>query len=294
MANASIMVPHLAEGQKVKDWRRMYLAATALLTEDQKIALIPVYVSRNAGETDIAHICAQKKPLKAALDELELLIDGAPSRMIMLNRFWELKPASRDFNGLTSFFFTLQAGAKGARVPNDVMLLRYLNFVPNGEKFFAQNEDTITEDISDEDSLTVFKKIQTKLVRNEHDASGMAVKKEKDDSFIFNVEDGNEMPKWAENMQKELSEIKEKMTEDQAGVADDKDSGVFYGYNGQQKSRTGPRCYNCNKIGHIASRCYSKKCKCCGGVGHDEEKCPSKSAGRKPKGNRDTTNKRPL
>ena len=135
-----INIPHLSEGDKIKDWKKTYLAASSILDEKQQIALLPVYVGRTSGERDIAHICAKKTTINDALTELELLIDGTPSRMVLLNRFWDLKPVTKDFKGLTSFFFTLQSDAKLAEIPNDVMFLRFLNFVKGGDTFFNQKE----------------------------------------------------------------------------------------------------------------------------------------------------------
>ena len=48
--------PTLAPGEKVAQWRRGYLAATATLTKEEKIALLPIYVNRTKVVNEIAHL----------------------------------------------------------------------------------------------------------------------------------------------------------------------------------------------------------------------------------------------
>ncbi len=50
MAQYNLTIPHLKPEQKVKDWRMMYISATALLEEKQKIAFLPVAVDRSPAD----------------------------------------------------------------------------------------------------------------------------------------------------------------------------------------------------------------------------------------------------
>ena len=49
-ASTSIEIPYLRKGMLVKDWKKGFLAATALLEEKQRIAIMPLYVNRNLGD----------------------------------------------------------------------------------------------------------------------------------------------------------------------------------------------------------------------------------------------------
>ena len=282
-----VAIPHLAEGQKVKDWRRNYAAATGLFTEQQQIALIPMYAGRTEGEIDIAHICATQKTINEALDELEKLIDGSPSRMLLMNRVFDAKPSTRDFAGLTSFFFELKNEAAGAGIANGVMFVRFLNFVPNGDKFYRQNEATITDDIGDAELLEMFKKLQTKMIQNNRDAT--EVKQEKD-GFVFTA---NEVvPQWAEELKKEIGEIRGKIDEHKEDDDSQGNDDVYYGQDERRKFRG--RCYICNKVGHLAATCYQRKCRCCGGIGHDASRCTSKGKPGNDQRRKSQDGKRPL
>ena len=77
-------IPKLQPKQKVRDWRKLYLAATALVAEQQQIKLLPAYGARDAGEILIAESCTEKETIAEALNELESLIDGTPT---VLNQF---------------------------------------------------------------------------------------------------------------------------------------------------------------------------------------------------------------
>ena len=83
MATASIVspIPKLREGQKVREWRKLYLAATSLITERQKIELLPAYGARDEGELLIAEVCAKKTTITEALNELE-----APTTLKKFNK----------------------------------------------------------------------------------------------------------------------------------------------------------------------------------------------------------------
>ena len=74
--NSSIPIPHLRNGQSVKDWRVVYAAATTVFTDEQKRMLLPIAVDRNSADQAWASKAAAKASLKEALDELEICIDG--------------------------------------------------------------------------------------------------------------------------------------------------------------------------------------------------------------------------
>ena len=70
-ATTSIEIPYLKKGMLVKDWKKGFLAATALLEEAQKIAILPLYVNRSSGDQQWAYKAAEKATIKEALEQLE-------------------------------------------------------------------------------------------------------------------------------------------------------------------------------------------------------------------------------
>ena len=127
----------------MKDWRRRYLAATATLTDAQKKAMIPAYVHRNDGEVLIAEAASAKDSLVNALNELEILIDGDPGVITKINDFWALKAASRSYNDIVSYFFLLKNEAEFAGVSKDMMLIKFFNTMPGGEKIYESQKTVI-------------------------------------------------------------------------------------------------------------------------------------------------------
>ena len=90
-------IPYLLVNQRIRDWRKLYEAATAGIEEAQRVGYIPLYIGgkgRDVNEKEIGQIVATKTTLKEALDELESLIDGPPSRMDLYNEVMDLKPKS--------------------------------------------------------------------------------------------------------------------------------------------------------------------------------------------------------
>ena len=104
MTTVSMDISKLAKGQKVTDWRLQYEAGVSLFEESQKIALLPSYVHRTAGELEIAKIAAKEQSLDAAINLIELLIDGPQTSLNLVNDFCDLG-FKKDSEDLQSLFF---------------------------------------------------------------------------------------------------------------------------------------------------------------------------------------------
>ena len=277
-------IPYLRVNERVKDWRKLYTAATAGLSEEQQRAFLPLYVGKKGrpeGEQVIAEIAAQKTSLKSALDELEALIDGPPSRMDLFNNVLEMKPTTSDFSGLTSFFFTLKREGERAGISYDLVMMRFLNFVRNGRKFFDEKRDKIMANMSEEELVELFKEVQTKLKpvsEKTNTKMDFSLKEEpKEEDYVFDVDDDvkeEEIPSWAKALQQGL--------EDLSGRMDANQPEAFYYSNYSNNRATGSRtnttstktqCYSCLGFNHIAKNCRTI-CKNCNKVGHGESKCP--------------------
>jgi len=282
-------IPCLQKDQKVKDWRKLYAAATAGLTKEEQIAFLPLYVGRDGRDNEektIVGICAEEKTeLSEVLDEFEALVDGAPSRMDVFNDVFELRPKSTDFSGLTNFYFKLMKEGRAAGMTYDLIIMRFLKFVKNGRRFYEEKKAGIKTDLTAAQTLTLFKALQAKLIPSVA-APAVRVKTEQvDEEEAFQLEEGKpeKMPHWAISMNNNLKNIEAKLagrTEDYDG----EESEVFWGqqnHRGSGSVRGGKRtnstfkCYSCDGYNHIAAYCRTV-CSNCKRVGHGEAKCEEK------------------
>lgn len=262
-------IPHLLAGQKIKSWSRAYLAATATLTPAQKLALLPAYVHRTEAECIIAERCSKEETPAAAIKELELLIDGAPNIVSRVNGFWGLKPATTAYPDLIGFYFVLRSEAIMAGVTKDMVLIKFLNHIPGGEKIQNINKDKFKPDMTDEEMETIFKVAQTKLMSNVAKKSD-PIKEEKievgESSMLFSL---NEAPAWAMEMKEEIRSLREER-ENEA-----------YAFNQPAVKSRGSRgfrdtkCFACNAYGHLSYNCNKRKCAKCNRTGHHESRCYS-------------------
>lgn len=278
----ALEIPVLQKNQKVKDWRKLYTAATSGLKAEEQVAFLPLYVGKNGRDEEeqtIAAVCGDgKTDLSVVLDEFQALVDGAPSRMDVFNDVFELKPKTKDFAGLTHFYFKLVKEGKAADMTFDLIFMRFLNFVKNGRKFYEEKKGSITSNLTEAQALVLFKALQVKLKPD----TSVSVKKEvEDDSYAFHVEEDNrlvqsDIPTWAMEMQKELKAIEARVTSSEG----QEETEVYWNQKHPQsrsrKTSSTTQCYSCLGYNHIAAQCRTV-CTFCNKVGHGEAKCRAKT-----------------
>ena len=279
-----VEIPHLKKNQRIRDWRKLYVAATEGLTENQKKAYLRLYGGRDEGEKGIVDICAGKDTLKDALDEMELLIDGQPSRVELANEFFDAKPIATNFAGLTSFFFDILRSGKLANITNDLILMRYLKYIKRGIRFYEENEDKIKANMTEADLMALFKKLQAKLKAEVSD-NNLTIKQEPmEESFVFQAEASTDClekrPKWAEDMLKDLVYVRERL-EPTVEVYAGQSAGSRGGRQNFNSNHSNVKCYACNRMGHFARNC-TVRCQACNGTGHNQSVCPNSKGARKP------------
>ena len=81
MAQTTIDIPYLCKGMLVREWKKGFLAATALLEEKQKTAILPLYVNRSSGDQQWAYKAAEQPTIALALTQLEAQLDGEKSKL---------------------------------------------------------------------------------------------------------------------------------------------------------------------------------------------------------------------
>ena len=291
----TLEIPHLAKGQTIEEYSKIFAAAGAALKPEQLLACLPVYIHRTEGEKKLAFTAASKNDLKEAFKFLADLIDGAPCVYTEYAKFFSLLPKSTTIDGIRSYFFELWELASKAKVPSHVCLMRFLTNVPGGKKLFDSFQDDIKDEMDDAAMAELFKKLLPKLLKNSQDGSAPQLA---NDSFMYPVEQSEVMPVWARELQDQVSSLRERVESKDSGyegsVASEEEKDVFaYDKNfnhGNKPTHKGPfgnsgrpKCDICKKRGHVAANCYQRICDCCQGKGHDAEACPSRKNGQPKK-----------
>ena len=267
---AQTPIPHLTVGQSVREWRRRYLAATATLTEAQKKSMIPAYVF--SSYVLLAETAIKEDTLEKALSLLEELIDGTVGRVSSVNDFWDLKPASRSYTDIVSYFFLLQSEADIAKITPDMLLLKYLKVIPDGEKIYDDNADKFKPDMDAAAVVDIFKIAKDKLTTLKKSTSTpQIIKKEKEDFDVFVAD---EMPRWAEELKEGLQNVQGMlgMFQEEDDRNNDGEDDVMYNKPTQADGKD-RKCWICLENGHYTNRCNKRKCVRCGKEGHHEKKC---------------------
>jgi hypothetical protein len=289
----TIEVPHLAEGQKINDFKKVFLASTATLKPEQRLACLPLYIHRTQGERKLAHTAAAKATVDLAFKFLEDIIDGSPCVFTESAKFFNMKPENLSVDCIRSYFFELQEVAVRAEMSNVAFMKRFLTNIPGGKKFYVDNEADIKADKLDTDEKVTnfFKKILPKLKKKfESDTVSPTIKEE---PFVFPIDRRNDkaedIPEWAWELKEEVNNIRTRMQSNESGFGDDDQTASNRG--GDQvfafnKSSGDKKAYNrskacriCNKMGHWQKSCYKRICNKCNGTGHDADICPSNKSG---------------
>ena len=277
----AIEIPALKSSEKVEAWGKQYLAATALLKPEQQLSLFPVYAGKNAseGEKTMIEIAMGQGDIKKALDEFEILRDGEPHKLMLVDRYYKMEPLGND---LKPFFFELLRVGKKAKISPYMIMLRFLSLCPRGKKLFDDNKASINEEMEEAQVVELYKKIAPKLdVSNtSKDFTPCHIKEEIHTTFLA---DEGEMPQWAKRISESVEDMRRSM-ESQSLIAEEEkqvesENEVWYTNSNSNKStRKVPKspiiCRSCNKKGHKAAECFTK-CYQCGGSGHSSKVCPT-------------------
>ena len=91
----SIEIPHLAKGQPIMQFKKVFSAATATLKPEQKLACLPVYIHRTEGEKQLTFTASEEETLQAAFKFLEDLFDGPPCKFTESTKFFNMLPVNK-------------------------------------------------------------------------------------------------------------------------------------------------------------------------------------------------------
>ena len=287
----AIEIPALKKDDKVEEWGKQYLAATALLNAEQRPSLFPMYAGKHAseGEKSMIEIAANQGDIKKALEEFEILRDGEPHKLSLIDRYYKMEPLSI---GLKSFFFELLHVGRKAEISPYMILLRFLSLCPRGKKLFDDNKTSISEDMTETQAVALYKKIAPKLKDSggSSDIAACQIKEEEQSTFLASE---MEMPEWAKKLSEEVHGMRRTMESQssltQSDEQSESDNETWYVNNrptksGKNFSKSSLVCRSCDKVGHKAIDCFTK-CYTCKGSGHSSKVCPTKKGKGKFKPN---------
>ena len=225
-------------------------------------------MDRTPADQKWATAATKQESLKEALDELESRLDGKKTRFVAMKEFFNLKPPTKiSLENLSSFFFDALEAGKAAEVTKDVIALKFLEYVPGSTKLFNDNKGDIKADMTEEQLITFFDTVKTKLSTLKHKEETGTIKEE---VFQLNTEDSSEVedviPKWAEELKSQVSTLTKTFMPRKAATFTSTDSSTSmedsYMVDRQKEkahASKGP-CEICNKQGHVAKTCYQRIC----------------------------------
>ena len=101
----SVEIPHLAEGQTISDYRKIFIASTATLNTKQQPGCLPLYIHRTEGERQLAFTAATKASQDVVFKFLEDMIDESPCVFTESAKFFNMLPVNATIDGLRSYYF---------------------------------------------------------------------------------------------------------------------------------------------------------------------------------------------
>lgn len=269
-------IPYLQVGQSIVDWGKEFTAACAQLEDVKSLKILPQYAGRDVGTKEYAYIACEdpekKKTLAAALIELANFVEGKQTRLAKSSKFFNVTLEDTTVEAQTKFFFELVNSGNEATIPSDVIILKFLQAIPGGNKFFDKSKDEVVPGLDKRAMITLFQKW---TIRESHDA--VQSKFIKEETFVT-----EENTKLAQ-LEQDLADIRLKLvqfTGNGDASSSDSESVMFNDskkrdHKSKRGSQSRKSCSECGKSGHERETCYKRICKRCGGKGHDAEKCPS-------------------
>ena len=136
------------------------------MRKSRKTAILPLYVNRSSGDQEWAYKAAEQPTIALALKQLEAQLDGEKSKLRQAIDFFDLSPSDNDMtnrSSISSFWFRVQDAGKDLGVTNDLMVYKFLQHVPNGNKVYEKLTETIKTNMTEQDMTAVFDEVQNKV-----------------------------------------------------------------------------------------------------------------------------------
>ena len=285
--SASIQIPYLKKGQLLAEWSKDYLRATVMLTDVQRVQLLPSYVCRTKGEKNLAESVSEETDFNKAISEIKRFIDPKLSHIQLTKQFFDVQRAEDD--DCTSIFFELYNKGTDAEVPTDMIFKRFLTLFKGGDKFYDDNAAAIKVEMSKAELTTLFGNFKEQLDKKR---PAVVVKEEPEESYAITHDE--QKPAWAKDLQDQLNSMQSEIRDQRNGPGDSSESAdsveeEVYLYNkkgdkfkpkydnsgSNQPPKQAEQCKICQRTGHTAEKCNKRICQNCNGKGHSHFECPS-------------------
>ena len=106
---------------------------------------------RSLADQQWAYKAAEKTTIKEALEQLELNLDGSKSKLNAAVEFFKLAPLDKNMterSAISSFWFNVLDSGTAAEVAKDLIVYKFLQYAPHGNKIFEKMKATITATIT--------------------------------------------------------------------------------------------------------------------------------------------------
>lgn len=264
----NLLIPHLAVGQTIQEWKGMFVASTVTLTVTQKLEILPNFVNRYPGEQELAKIAAKKTTVAAAFKELAKLVDGKTDDISDFKDFMDTRLGCSEIAAQKAMLFDLVRKGTEAAIPTDIICKKFFAEIPGGAKLYESNKDKVKTGMVETDFVTLMQAVQDKMKKTELPKAAI-----KEEIFLGDQGSSQQIPSWANEMFSEIRAIKRAMvvpSEDDESYTSQTSEILEASLADKEK-----KCQICNKKNHSADTCWLRICKFCSGKGHDLEECAS-------------------
>ena len=128
--------------------------------------------------------------------------------------------------------------------------------------------------------------LYTKLKKHHDRSFTKEGPKVKEEEYAFTGESESPIPSWAQDLKSQVMMIRTYLSNEEQPEEKLEDDGTdkeCYQTRSFKKNDTtskwqkpkDKRCYECEKVGHLAAECFWRRCSNCQGSGHNQNQCPS-------------------
>ena len=248
----------------LNEWSKDYLRATVMLTDVQRVQLLPSYVCRTKGEKNLAESVSEETDFNKAISEIKRFIDPKLSHIQLTKQFFDVQRAEDD--DCTSIFFELYNKGTDAEVSTDMIFKRFLTLFKGSDKFYDENAAAIKVKTSKAESTTLFGNFKEQLDKKR---PAVVVKEEPEESYAITHDE--QKPVWAKDLQDQLNSMQSEIRDQRNGPGDSSESADSVKeevYHSNKGDKFKPKYEN---SGSNQPPKQAEQCKICQGTGHTAE-----------------------
>ena len=184
------LIPYLQKNQPIGDWGKEFIGAcaSANISDENALKVLPQFAARDIGTKEYAYVACENdndpkdNTVVKALAQLAEFVEGKQTRLKKASRFFDVVLEDLSVEGQTKYFFDLvNTGLDTtALIPSDVIMLRFLQSVPDGVKMFDKSKDKVKAGLNKKQLIDLFQEWTIK----ESAEPTRAIKLEREDAFL--------------------------------------------------------------------------------------------------------------